>query len=120
MQQIGINVHDLEQAITFYQKLGFELQDTNPPLQARLVDASGTLLVLNVQEAHEAGVWIYLQVQDLQSMVGTLIEQGLVFQSMPEKKAWVWEEAYLDDMDGNHIVLYSKPDKGTLPPWKIH
>lgn len=120
IQQIGITVSNVEASIDFYSLLGFDPIETHLPGQARLQGKPNTLLVLHAGTVQDAGAWVYIQVEDLQEMVRELQGKGVTFKSLPEKKAWIWEEAWLDDIDGNHIVLYRKPDKGVLPPWKIH
>lgn len=121
IQQIGIQVRDIEKSIRFYQKLGFLLIEKSLPDRARLkCGHQGPLIVLHASQNVGEGTWVYLEVPALEEAVQKLEQKGIHFREPPQKKTWVWEEAWLDDMDGNHIVLYSKPEKGILPPWKVH
>jgi len=121
IQQIGIPVRDLQKAIEFYERIGFSVLERLLPRQARLQSVhTNVLIVLNKESSGTTGVWIYMEVSSLKDAVIRLENAGVEFREAPGKKSWTWDEAWFDDPDGNHIVLYSRPDHTVLPPWKIH
>ncbi len=52
--------------------------------------------------------------------MSTLQEKGIKFTSNPEDKPWLWREAHLNDLDGNHIILFKAGDNRKNPPWRIN
>jgi len=59
ISEISIAVKDLEQAVTDYEKMGFEVtqreEDTTPPIQARWAVVSQGDIALSLMESTEAG-----------------------------------------------------------------
>jgi hypothetical protein len=58
-------------------------------------------------------------VEKLDEYVKTLIEQGFIFEEMPNDKNWLWREARLRDLDNHQIILYHAGEYRKNPPWRV-
>jgi catechol 2,3-dioxygenase-like lactoylglutathione lyase family enzyme len=122
LNQITIPVFDLEESIKFYQKLGLKLIVKSIPHYARFecTDGGTTLSLHKVDiKPQNSGFWIYFEIENLDEKVNELINQGFVFEELPNDKPWLWRECRLKDLDRNQLILYYAGNNRINPPWKI-
>lgn len=122
LNQITVPSLDVARSILFYEALGLQLIVKSLPHYARFECPVGeaTFSVHLVDELPgPEGVYVYFEVDNLDLTVKTLQESGLEMDQMPELKRWLWEEARLQDPDGNRIIIYYAGDNRKNPPWRI-
>ena len=122
LNQVTMPSLNVDLATVFYQKLGLTLIVDARPRYVRFVCPNGqsTLSVHLVDSLPtEPGATIYFENDPLDDVVASLKDQGLVFESDPEDKPWLWREAHLRDPDRNLIILYSAGENRLNPPWRI-
>lgn len=122
LNQVTIPSIDLEVSIPFYEKLGLELIVKALPHYARFQCPKGTSTFSIHQTSQRPtgeGVAIYFECEELDSLVEKLVDQGIVFDELPNDKSWLWREARLKDLDGNQIILFYGGENRLNPPWKI-
>jgi catechol 2,3-dioxygenase-like lactoylglutathione lyase family enzyme len=122
LNQITVPVLDVAKAIIFYQTLGLELIVEALPHYARFVcpDGATTFSLHQVEKLPKGeGVWIYFECENLDEQVSILMKKGIQFEEMPTDKTWLWREAFLKDLDNNHIILYHAGENRLNPPWRI-
>ena len=122
LNQITIPSLDVVKATEFYKTLGLILIVDALPRYVRVECPEGdsTFSIHSVNELPKGhGISIYFQNEDLDNQVAQLKEKGIVFSSDPEDKTWLWREAHLYDLDGNHIIIYKAGENRKNPPWRI-
>lgn len=122
LNQITIPSLDVEKATTFYKTLGLYLIVEALPKYVRFEcpDGHSTISIHKVDELPKGnGISIYFEDDDLDALVHSLQQKGIIFTSEPEDKDWLWREAHLNDLDGNHIVLFKAGTHRKNPPWRI-
>lgn len=62
------------------------------------------------------GIRIYYECNELDDYVNELIQKGIHFEEIPCDKPWLWREAHLKDIDGNHLILFFAGDNRLDPP----
>lgn len=123
LNQITIPSLNVEKATVFYKTLGLNLIVEALPKYVRFEcpDGSTTFSIHKVDELPVGnGITIYFEDDNLDELVSSLQQKGIRFSSEPEDKDWLWREAHLYDLDGNHIILYKAGKNRTNPPWRIH
>ena len=123
LNQITIPSIDLEKAVVFYKKLGLHLIVDALPRYVRFECPEGesTFSIHKVEELPKGdGISIYFEDNNLDELVNRLKEKGIIFTSEPEDKSWLWREAHLQDLDGNHIILFKTGTNRKNPPWRIN
>lgn len=123
LNQITVPSINVEKAIAFYQTLGLKLIVKSLPEYARFecVDGDATFSIHLVDELPKGfGVTVYFENDDLDTVVKELQTKGIVFNSLPENKSWLWRESHLNDLDGNRIILYKAGENRKNPPWRIN
>ena len=123
LNQITLPSSNLKTASEFYQTLGFRLIVDSIPRYARFECPVGdaTFSLHHVEEvATGAGVVIYFEHEDLDRWVENLQTKGILFDSLPEDKSWLWREAHLTDPDGNKLILFHAGDNRKNPPWRVN
>lgn len=123
LNQITIPSLDVEKAIAFYKTLGLKLIVEALPKYARFecLDGDSTFSIHKVDELPKGnGISIYFEEDNLDELVDALQKKGIVFESLPEDKPWLWREASLKDLDGNQIILYKAGKNRKNPPWRIN
>ena len=123
LNQITIPSLDVEKATLFYKTLGLNLIVDALPRYVRFEcpDGNATFSIHKVDELPgRNGVSIYFEDDNLDELVSQLQQKGIIFTSEPEDKDYLWREAHLNDLDGNHIILYKAGKNRTNPPWRIH
>jgi catechol 2,3-dioxygenase-like lactoylglutathione lyase family enzyme len=122
INQITIPSLNLEKSIPFYQTLGLKLIVKSLPHYARFEcpDGNSTFSIQQVEQLPKGnGIHIYFECNNLDKYVNELIDKGIEFDEMPKDKSWLWREAHLKDIDGNHLILYYAGDNRLNPPWKL-
>lgn len=122
LNQITVPTLDVEKAILFYETLGLKLIVKALPHYARFVcpDGGSTFSLHQVEKLPLGeGIWVYFETENLDNEVNRLVEEGIKFEEMPNEKPWLWREAHLKDLDGNHIILYYAGENRLNPPWRI-
>jgi predicted enzyme related to lactoylglutathione lyase len=123
LNQITIPSLDLEKAVIFYYKLGLHLIVDALPRYVRFEcpDGESTFSIHKVEELPKGnGITIYFEDDNLDTLVKQIKEKGIIFTSEPEDKSWLWREAHLQDLDGNHIILFKAGTNRKNPPWRIN
>jgi len=119
LNQITLPARDLQASIEFYAALGFVLivRDDH---YARLENPED-LSTLSLELRHDSGdgAHVYFECDDLDARVSALKAKGVVFESGPEDKSWLWREAWLRDPSGNRLCLYFAGSSRRFPPWRL-
>jgi len=66
------------------------------------------------------GTSIYFECENLDEHVQRLKKDGIKFELEPTDQRWLWREARLKDLDGNHLILYNAGKNRLNPPWRIN
>jgi len=122
LNQVTVPSINVKKAIEFYQKLGLKLIVKSLPKYARFEVPQGnaTFSIHLVDTLPKGfGVTVYFENDNLDNLVNQLQSKGIVFDSLPEDKPWLWREACLKDLDGNQIILYHAGKNRKNPPWRI-
>ena len=123
LNQITFPVLDVKRSIAFYQTLGFKLIVESLPEYARfLCEEGGSTFSLHRVDRLpvDEGVWVYFELDDIDSRVAELQSIGIAFEELPTDKSWLWREARLKDPDGNQLILYKAGENRISPPWRIN
>lgn len=122
LNQITIPSLDVVKATTFYNTLGLKLIVDALPRYVRFKCPNGNA-TFSIHKVNTLpignGITVYFEDENLDALVVQLQQKGIIFTSEPEDKDWLWREAHLNDLDGNHIILYKAGDNRTNPPWRI-
>ena len=122
LNQVTVPSINVENAITFYEKLGLRLIVRALPNYARFecIEGEATFSIHQVNELPNGdGVYVYFECDDLDEKVSLLIKEGIQFEELPYDKPWLWREARLRDLDNNQIILYHAGENRKNPPWRI-
>ena len=121
LNQITVPVSDVARSIEFYQLLGLKLIVYSPEYaRFECPDGDATFSIHKVGKIQTGeGIWVYFEVNDLDSYVDTLIAKSIAFEEIPNDKSWLWREARLKDPDMNQLILYYAGDNRKNPPWRI-
>jgi predicted enzyme related to lactoylglutathione lyase len=123
LNQVTIPSLNVAKAVKFYKFLGLNLIVDALPRYVRFEcpDGESTFSIHQVEAIPKGnGISIYFEVEHLDEKVEELKTKGITFLSEPEDKTWLWREAHLNDVDGNHIILYKAGTNRKNPPWRIH
>jgi len=123
LNQITIPSLDVEKATVFYKTLGLKLIVDALPRYVRFECSEGdaTFSIHKAETLSKGnGITIYFENGNLDALVSDLKQKGINFMSEPEDKSWLWREAHLEDLDGNHIILYHAGTNRKNPPWRIN
>jgi catechol 2,3-dioxygenase-like lactoylglutathione lyase family enzyme len=110
------------QSVAFYQQLGLRLIVAALPRYARIAGTAGdaTFSIHRVEALPRGGgVTVYFEHAQLDAWVAALQAKGVVFEELPNDKAWLWREARLKDPAGNQLILYYAGPNRKNPPWRI-
>jgi len=123
LNQITVPSLDVTKSTAFYQTLGLKLIVDALPRYVRFEcpDGDTTLSIHKVETlAKGKGITIYFEDDNLDHLVSTLQSKGIIFTSEPEDKSYLWREAYIQDPDGNNIILFHAGTNRKNPPWRIN
>jgi catechol 2,3-dioxygenase-like lactoylglutathione lyase family enzyme len=120
LNQVTLPVKDMARATEFYRTMGF-LQIVESPYYARFECTEGeSTFSLSVDSSDfENTAVIYFEHEDLDGLVKSLKEKGLVFDQDPTDMRYLWREAILHDPSGNKIKLYWAGENRLNPPWRL-
>ncbi|UJF20386.1 VOC family protein [Shewanella sp. OMA3-2] len=120
LNQVTLPVINMQDAVSFYQTLGFRLI-VDTPHYARFSCPMGesTFSLSLESESGMKGVVIYFEHPQLDTWVDELVVKGIVFAQMPTDERYLWREAIVFDPSGNKIKLYWAGDSRLNPPWKV-
>ena len=120
LNQVTVPVRDINDAKSFYIKLGFTLIVDTPHYDrfACPVGNSTFSLSLNTGE-FENGAIIYFEHEQLDDWVKQIKSKGIQFEQEPRDEKYLWREALLVDPSANKIKLYWAGDNRLNPPWKV-
>lgn len=122
LNQITIPSVNLSASVTFYKKLGLKLIVDSVPRYARFECPGGdsTFSVHRVDRLPTRdGIIVYFELDELDSTVKNLGDEGIEFEELPTDKDWLWREARLKDPDGNQLIMYHAGENRKNPPWRI-
>lgn len=122
LNQVTVPSSNLEQSISFYEKLGLRLIVSTHAHYARFAcpDGNSTFSIHKTETTTKTcGVTVYFEDENLDTTVEELMQQGIQFEQLPIDQPWLWREAHLSDPDGNKIILYHAGINRTNPPWKL-
>lgn len=123
LNQITIPSLDVERSVAFYKRLGMLLIVDALPRYVRfeIPDGEATFSIHLVEEMPKGdGITMYFEDDNLDGLVASLQDKGIVFSLLPTDQRWLWREAHLDDPDGNKIILFFGGDNRKNPPWRIN
>ncbi|WP_299252280.1 VOC family protein [uncultured Aquimarina sp.] len=122
LNQVTVPSINVEQSISFYEKLGLRLIVKALPHYARFECKEGdaTFSIHQVKKLPDGdGIYVYFETKQLDQEVKRLITEEVQFDQLPKDQSWLWREARLKDPDGNQIILYFAGDNRKYPPWRI-
>ena len=122
LNQVTVPSKNVEESISFYEKLGLVLIVKALPHYARFECKEGeaTFSIHEVEKLpEEDGVYVYFETEQLDKEVDRLRSIGIEFNLLPTDQSWLWREARLKDPDGNNIILYFAGDNRKNPPWRL-
>jgi catechol 2,3-dioxygenase-like lactoylglutathione lyase family enzyme len=122
LNQITISSNELSKSIVFYKKLGLHLIVDALPRYARFECPNGNStfsIHLAEKQAKHNNIVIYFEEDLLDDKIYELQQMGIIFETLPENKPWLWREASLFDPDGHKIIIYYAGENRLNPPWKI-
>ena len=119
LNQVTMPVINMREAVSFYLTLGFELVvDTEHYARFACLQGNATFSLALAQEGG-AGTVVYFEEENLDAWVEKLLGKGILFESLPEDKPYLWREAVLQDPSGNKLKLYWAGENRLNPPWKV-
>ncbi|AOW20871.1 VOC family protein [Urechidicola croceus] len=123
LNQVTIPSINVNNAVKFYEKLGFKLIVDSTPRYVRfeVPDGEATFSIHSVNKLPNGqGITLYFECDNLDDKVTELKQKGINFTLLPTDQKWLWREAHLNDLDGNSLILYFAGDNRKNPPWKIN
>ena len=119
LNQVTLPATDLQASIDFYIALGFVLIVQNDHYARFENPEDLSTLSLELRADLGDGAHVYFECDDLDARVAALKVKGIVFESDPEDKSWLWREAWLRDPAGNKLCLYFAGTNRRFPPWRL-
>lgn len=121
LNQVTLGARDVQACIDFYETLGLVLIVDSRPRYVRFEcpDGGSTLSIHETAGDQPGDTVLFFECDDLDERVAALKSSGLVFDSDPEEKRWLWREARLRDPAGNAVCLYRAGENRRNPPWRI-
>lgn len=113
MSHLLVYVMDVSRSLEFFEgQLGFESVEVGLPDYATVVDPEGETTICIHRGSSERpapgkdGAWLYIELEDLDTVCKELARRGVEFEQMPRDMPWGWRHAYLRDPDGQVLSLY--------------
>ncbi|OCQ22840.1 glyoxalase [Pseudoalteromonas luteoviolacea] len=121
LNQVTLPVTNMNEAVEFYQLLGFTLiVDTPHYARFECPEGSSSFSLSLETDAFNNGATIYFEHEDLEAWVAELTDKGVCFTQMPTLERYLWKEAVLHDPSGNQIKLYWAGENRLNPPWRVN
>jgi catechol 2,3-dioxygenase-like lactoylglutathione lyase family enzyme len=123
LNQITVPASDITASIAFYETLGLRLIVKSPHYaRFELPQGEATFSIHQTPDLPKGekinGIVVYFEIENLDEYTADLQAKGIVFTELPNDKTWLWREAHLYDLDGNHLVLFWAGENRKNPPWK--
>jgi catechol 2,3-dioxygenase-like lactoylglutathione lyase family enzyme len=120
LNQVTLPASDMDQTTEFYRKMGF-LQIVDTPHYARFecTEGESTFSISLDSSGVKNPSVIYFEHENLDELVSTLKQRGIVFDQDPTDMSYLWREAVLHDPAGNKIKLYWAGENRLNPPWRV-
>jgi catechol 2,3-dioxygenase-like lactoylglutathione lyase family enzyme len=107
---------DFNRSADFYKKLGFQVERTQDAAKVRLGNFEMSFIDKNLaiiqKEAHAEpkglGMFIYIEVDDLDSYFDLLKKKGVGTLSEPKDWPWGNREFVVKDPDGYKLIFFKK------------
>lgn len=122
LNQVTLKSSDVDCAVKFYQKLGFQLIVDSSPRYVRFAcpDGDSTFSISHTQTVkQDLSTVLYFEVDDVDGVYENLSAKGIRFSSQPEDKRWLWREVSLNDPDGHPLILFCAGKTRKNPPWRL-
>jgi catechol 2,3-dioxygenase-like lactoylglutathione lyase family enzyme len=119
LNQVTLGCTDYEASARFYEALGLIRIVDAPPRYARFETPKGQTLSIHAVESVSSSSVVYFEVEDVDLVVSSLIDKGIVFDQLPNDERWLWREARLRDPAGNMICIFHAGENRRFPPWRI-
>lgn len=120
LNQVTIPVRNMEQAITFYKKIGLILIVNTPHYVRFKCPIGDSTFSLSLNDSlYSSETTIYFEYEQLDTWVESLQEKGIEFLELPRDKSYLWREATLADPSGNKLKLYWAGKNRKNPPWQV-
>ena len=119
LNQVTVGVTDIARAVDFYRRLG--LAPVVPAVQYERFVCSDGQVTFSIERAAAVTPGeklVYFECDDLDDRVTALKAVGMVFNTEPEDRHWVWRAARLADPDGNQLCLFFAGKNRLDPPWR--
>jgi len=123
LNQVTISSLDVEKSTVFYKTLGLNLIVDALPRYVRFecLDGDSTFSIHKVKELSVVnGTTLYFEVENLSKTVDKLKQKGIIFNTEILEQSWLWNEAHLNDPNGNHIIIYHAGENRKNPPWRVN
>ena len=123
LNQVTISSLDVIKLTAFYKALELKLIVDSLPRYVRFEcpDGDSTFSIHSVESLPEGNkITLYFEVENLSKTVAELKQKGINFKTEIIKQPWLWDEVYLEDPDGNTLVIYHAGENRKNPPWRIH
>jgi catechol 2,3-dioxygenase-like lactoylglutathione lyase family enzyme len=120
MNQVTLPVTNMEEAITFYRRMGFtQIVDTAHYARFECPEGNATFSLALASKGFSNGATIYFEHEDLDALVAELKADGFYFDQEPTEMDYLWREAILHDPARNKIKLYWAGENRLNPPWRV-
>lgn len=100
-----LNVQDLHASIEYYvKKLGFhsDWMWGDPPIFASLTRDDTTLFLCRGLQG-KPGTWVWVFVEDVDTLHRELVRRGAIIRQPPTNFGWGFREMNVQDLDGHRI-----------------
>jgi catechol 2,3-dioxygenase-like lactoylglutathione lyase family enzyme len=126
LNQVTVPLIDYQASVAFYQRLGLKLIVDSPPRYARFECPEGdggepATFSIEQVDGYRGGDWpeIWFETDDLDALVDRLRADGIIIESEPVTKSYLWREAVVRDPAGTRIKLYHAGENRRFPPWRV-
>ncbi len=126
LDQVTLPCTDYDASVAWWQRFGLTLIVDSPPKYARFecpaeAGEEPATLSLHLTDALAPADWpaVYFEVSDVFTEVGKRCMAGIHPVEEPERKDWLWTEAWFRDPAGNRVCLYSAGTNRRFPPWRV-
>ena len=123
LNQVTISSLDVEKSTVFYKTLGLNLIVDALPRYVRFecLDGDSTFSIHRVEDLPTGNkITLYFEVENLSKTVDKLKQKGIIFNTEILEQPWLWNEAHLNDPNGNHIIIYHAGENRKNPPWRVN